>query len=93
MPRGLTIELTTPLVSKPYVELTRRVMEAFGATVDGLHVPFSGYTGQTYAIEPDASAASYFFAAAAVLGGTVQVRGLGSRSVQGDLLAQVVAKL
>jgi 3-phosphoshikimate 1-carboxyvinyltransferase len=42
MARGLTIELTTPLVSKPYVELTRNVLESFGARVDGLHVPFSG---------------------------------------------------
>jgi 3-phosphoshikimate 1-carboxyvinyltransferase len=85
MPRGLTIELTTPLVSKPYVELTRSVMTAFGATVDGLHVPFSGYTGRTYAIEPDASAASYFFAAAAITGGRVRIEGLSATSAQGDV--------
>lgn len=85
MPRGLTVELTTPLVSKPYVELTRSVMEAFGARVDGLHVPFSGYSGRTYAVEPDASAASYFFAAAAITGGRVRVEGLGRDSMQGDV--------
>lgn len=85
MPRGLTIELTTPLVSKPYVDLTIDVMEHFGARVEGLRVPFSGYTGQHYAIEPDASAASYFFAAAAITGGQVRVEGLGSASRQGDV--------
>jgi 3-phosphoshikimate 1-carboxyvinyltransferase len=96
MARGLTIELTTPLVSKPYVELTRNVMASFGAApsaqtaaragVDGYHVPFSGYVGQaSYVIEPDASAASYFFAAAAITGGRVKVEGLSRRSAQGDL--------
>ena len=86
MARGLKIELTTPLVSKPYVDLTIAVMEAFGSRVHGLHVPFSGYVGQAaYAIEPDASAASYFFAAAAITGGRVTVEGLHAGSAQGDV--------
>ena len=38
-----------------------------------------------YIVEPDASAASYFFAAAAITGGTVTVEGLGTKSVQGDM--------
>jgi 3-phosphoshikimate 1-carboxyvinyltransferase len=84
MPRGLRVELTTPLVSKPYVELTTAVMRAFGAEVDGLHVRFTGYTGGPHHIEPDASAASYFFAAAAITGGEVTVEGIGSDSRQGD---------
>lgn len=86
MPRGLRIELTTPLVSRPYVDLTVSVMEAFGSRVHGLHVPFSGYVGQAeYAVEPDASAASYFFAAAAITGGRITVEGLHSGSFQGDV--------
>jgi 3-phosphoshikimate 1-carboxyvinyltransferase len=85
MARGLRIELTTPLVSKPYVDLTIDVMRSFGATVEGLHVAFSGYNGRRYAIEPDASAASYFFAAAAISGGRVRVEGLGRASKQGDV--------
>jgi 3-phosphoshikimate 1-carboxyvinyltransferase len=44
-----------------------------------------GYRATTFAIEPDASSASYFFAAAAICGGTVRVPGLGRRSHQGDL--------
>ncbi|MDG1203751.1 MAG: hypothetical protein P8N51_00115, partial [Pseudomonadales bacterium] len=39
----------------------------------------------TYLIEGDASSASYFFAAAAIAGGTVRVNGIGSDSVQGDI--------
>jgi 3-phosphoshikimate 1-carboxyvinyltransferase len=45
----------------------------------------TGYQARDYMIEPDASTASYFFAAAAVTGNTVTVPGLGSRSLQGDL--------
>jgi 3-phosphoshikimate 1-carboxyvinyltransferase len=43
------------------------------------------YHGRTYAIEPDASAASYFFAAAAIAGGNVSVEGLSTKSLQGDV--------
>jgi 3-phosphoshikimate 1-carboxyvinyltransferase len=48
-------------------------------------VAFSGYNGRRYAIEPDASAASYFFAAAAISGGRVRVEGIGRASKQGDV--------
>ena len=85
MPEGLEVALTTPLVSKPYVDMTLNVMRAFGAEVDGLRVAPTGYTATEYAVEPDASAASYFFAAAAASGGKVKVRGLGSQSIQGDM--------
>jgi 3-phosphoshikimate 1-carboxyvinyltransferase len=43
------------------------------------------YQGRAYAIEPDASAASYFFAAAAITGGEVTVEGLSRQSLQGDV--------
>ncbi len=43
------------------------------------------YLARPYAIEPDASAASYFFALAAVTGATITVEGLGTRSIQGDM--------
>jgi 3-phosphoshikimate 1-carboxyvinyltransferase len=79
------------LVSKPYVEMTIAVMWAFGVKVEdrGLSrflVPAGQtYQSRDYAIEPDASAASYFFAAAAVTGGEVTVEGLGRESLQGDV--------
>jgi 3-phosphoshikimate 1-carboxyvinyltransferase len=88
-PEGLIIELTTDLVSKPYVELTISVMAAFGAEVHRpdertFVVAPSGYRATTYRVEPDASAASYPLAAAAACGGSVQVLGLGPEPLQGD---------
>jgi 3-phosphoshikimate 1-carboxyvinyltransferase len=85
MAEGLTVELTSPLVSVPYVEATAAVMAAFGATVEGLTVPPGAYRPTAYDIEPDASAASYPLAAAAITGGRVTVEGLGTRSLQGDV--------
>lgn len=80
------------LVSRPYVDMTLRVMKAFGAKVetDEQQTQFrvsnvSEYRGCDYFIEPDASAASYFWAAAAIAGGSVTVEHLGTSSVQGDV--------
>lgn len=84
MADGLQINVTTQLVSEPYVEITRRVMAAFGAGVDDLTVAPTGYRPSEFTVEPDASSASYFFAAAAVTGGRVTVEGIGSSSMQGD---------
>ena len=86
---GLVVELTTDLVSRPYVDLTVAVMAAFGATVDQpdertFAVAPGGYRAQSYQVEPDASAASYPLAAAAICGGSVTVEGLGSGALQGD---------
>ncbi len=87
--RGLTIEVTTALVSRPYLEMTVAVMSAFGASVraedDRWIVESGGYEATRYVVEPDASAASYFFGAAALTGGRVRVRGLRHGSLQGDL--------
>ncbi len=89
LPDGLALEVTTELVSRPYVELTVAVMAAFGATVDApdqstFIVHPGGYRGTDYRIEPDASAASYPLAAAAICGGRVTVDGLGAKALQGD---------
>ena len=78
------------LVSKPYVAMTLAVMRAFGVKIASddfpLRVPApQSYQGRTYTIEPDASAASYFFAAAAIAGGSVTVEGLSRDSLQGDV--------
>ncbi|MET7732319.1 3-phosphoshikimate 1-carboxyvinyltransferase [Streptomyces sp. NPDC005402] len=87
--RGLRIRVTD-LVSAPYVEITLAMMRAFGVEVaregDVFVVPPGGYRATTYAIEPDASTASYFFAAAAITpGAEVTVPGLGAGALQGDL--------
>jgi 3-phosphoshikimate 1-carboxyvinyltransferase len=79
------------LNSQPYVDMTLAVMTAFGVAVerDGYRrfrvAPQPYRTPGVYAVEGDASAASYFFAAPAVLGGRVQVEGLSRRSLQGDV--------
>jgi 3-phosphoshikimate 1-carboxyvinyltransferase len=90
MRRGLTLEVEGDLVSKPYIEVTAQAMDAFGVTFrnggfERFEVSPGAYRPAVYAVEPDASAASYFFAAAAVSRGRVVVPGLGSRSLQGDL--------
>ena len=82
---GVRLRLTTRLVSRPYVELTRAVMAAFGVEVGPeLDVPAGRYDATTYVVEPDASTASYFLAAAALVGGRVTVPGLGAGTRQGD---------
>lgn len=86
------------LVSVPYVEITVAMMRRFGSTVerrdDTFHVAPGGYRAQDYVVEPDASSASYFFAAAALTGGSVTVRGLGTESLQGDLrFVEVLARM
>ena len=69
------------LVSEPYVDMTLAVMRSFGVAVEAeslqrFSIPNAGaYTATDYSVEPDASAASYFFAAAAITGGTVTVEG------------------
>jgi 3-phosphoshikimate 1-carboxyvinyltransferase len=89
---GLTIHVQGEMVSKPYIDLTARVMGEFGARMERdaeftrLHVPGGqGYQAREYFVEPDASNASYFFAAAAITGGRVRVPHLGPESAQGDL--------
>jgi 3-phosphoshikimate 1-carboxyvinyltransferase len=90
MRTGLVVRVTTELVSRPYVDMTAAVMAAFGVTVEQPDertwvVAPQPYRGTRYAIEPDASAASYVFAIAAITGGRVTVEGLGTPSLQGDL--------
>ena len=85
------------LVSRPYVDMTAEVMRSFAAGVDvvpgdasrgeslAVLVAAKPYRGRDYAIEPDASAASYFWATAAITGGTIKVEGLTKQAMQGDV--------
>ena len=89
--QGIDIEVEGRLVSTPYIDLTASVLHRFGVSMthedyQRLHVPGGqSFRAQTYEVEPDASAASYFFAAAAITGGRVRINGLGRHSVQGDI--------
>ncbi|MBK8206217.1 MAG: 3-phosphoshikimate 1-carboxyvinyltransferase [Planctomycetes bacterium] len=92
---GVEIEIEGELVSKPYVDITLEVMRAFG-----MHVEREGYrhfwnaadpaasgpeARGPYTVPPDGTAASYFWAAAAVTGGKCVIDGLTRQDVQGDV--------
>lgn len=88
--KGLEIEVTGELVSQPYVDMTMGVMAQFGVSVgiprhNVFRIPNQKYRGTKYDIEPDASAASYFFALAAITGGEITIEGLSNYALQGDV--------
>lgn len=89
--RDVFIEVKGNLVSKRYVDMTIALMHQFGVNVEHNNyktfVVKAGqcYRATQYEVEGDASAASYFFAAAAITGGKVRVVGIGSDSLQGDI--------
>lgn len=84
------IEIDGPLISRPYVQMTVAMMALFGAKIKESEKSYVidpvGYkTPNHYAIEADASAASYFLALGALSGGPVRVIGVGENSLQGDV--------
>lgn len=90
--RPVDIVVDGPMVSEPYIDMTLRMMRDWGygvSTLSGIGYRVGPWYGDHnpswYAIEPDASAASYFFAAAAVTGGRVSVRGMKRDMLQGDV--------
>lgn len=95
---GLTVR-TPGLVSVPYVDMTLTLMERCGASIsrddtERFTVQPGRYTTDEIRIEPDASSASYFLAAAVVTGTPIIVEGLGTRSLQGDTrFARVLREL
>jgi len=89
------VDLEPKQTSWPYVSMTMRLMDEFGLTPELIRtpdgeprqiiIPRGGYAPTNYAIEPDASNATYFLAAAAIHPGSqVTIDGLGSQSLQGD---------
>lgn len=88
-PDGLRLKVSGE-AAQPFITMTLGLMErwgAGGAIEDGAIVVPGGrrYIARDFDIEPDASGASYFAAAAALVGGTVVLEGLGADSVQGDI--------
>lgn len=87
----VNITVSGELVSQPYVHMTLQMIRDFGGHIDApadlshFRIQPSRYQSRVYDIEPDASAASYFFAAAAITGGQVTVTGLHRQSLQGDV--------
>jgi 3-phosphoshikimate 1-carboxyvinyltransferase len=97
--QAVRLEVDGELVSVPYVTMTAKIMAAFAARVSGpasgpIDIAPTGYQAADYVIEPDASAASYFWAAAAITGGDVSVIGLDTNSLQGDVrFCQVLERM
>jgi 3-phosphoshikimate 1-carboxyvinyltransferase len=88
--QNVILEVEGDLVSKPYVRMTLGVMRAFGVRAEAgdlrsFAIPRACYEACEYTVEPDASAASYFWAAAAISGGTIRVEGIGRDALQGDV--------
>jgi 3-phosphoshikimate 1-carboxyvinyltransferase len=86
------VEMSTELISKPYIEITLNLMARFGVKVEREEWHrFTIPAGQRYRspgtvhVEGDASGASYFLAAGAIGGGPVRVEGVGRNSIQGDV--------
>jgi 3-phosphoshikimate 1-carboxyvinyltransferase len=87
---GLEIDMVGEFKTQ-YIDITMAVMRSFGAEVEHddyrrFRIPGAQrYQSRTYSIEPDASNASYFFAAAALTGGRVRINDINIDSVQGDI--------
>ncbi|MFM0468253.1 3-phosphoshikimate 1-carboxyvinyltransferase [Paraburkholderia strydomiana] len=87
-----TVQVDGELISKPYIDITIKLMARFGIEVgrNGWH-QFVVPAGQRYQspgtimVEGDASSASYFLAAGALGGGPLKVEGVGRSSIQGDV--------
>ncbi len=96
---SVTIRVTGELQSKPFIDMTLKLMKDFGVEVErdgyaSFTIRPQVYKAQDYLIEGDAMAAGYFWAAAAITGGRVQVDNVGSDSIQGDKrLADVLADM
>ncbi|MEE4240550.1 MAG: 3-phosphoshikimate 1-carboxyvinyltransferase [Desulfopila sp.] len=96
-----TVTIKGDLVSKPYIDITLKMMEQFNVTVENQGYSTFAIEGSqlyhspgTFLIEGDASSASYFLAAAAIKGGKVRVNGVGLASMQGDRhFAEVLQKM
>ena len=90
----ICIEVVGELISKPYIDITLKLMSRFGVDVrndNWQHFYIPANSGNPYSspgtlyVEGDASSASYFLAAGAIGGGPVRVMGVGRNSIQGDV--------
>ena len=88
---GLHIHVAKGPVSKPYIDMSVDVLNRFGVKLErrgyeDFRIPGGqSYAAGQYTVEPDASQASYFWAAAAITGASIMVKGLTRQSLQGDV--------
>lgn len=89
LPKGLELILEGKIISRPYIQMTLKLMEEFGIISlwhkDVIKVPHQSYVAKPFTVEADWSAASYYYALAAFSEEThLQLNGLQAQSVQGD---------
>ncbi len=97
---GLEVKLTGNRKARSYIDITVNMMRQFGAEVDNtdknIFIMEKGlkYNAKDYYVEPDISAACYFYAMAAITGSTVTVKNVHFSSMQGDIkFLKVLEKL
>jgi len=98
--REVAVKVEGELISKPYVEITMKLMQRFGIEVkregwQSFTVPAATYQSPgRIEVEGDASSASYFLAAGAIGHGPVRVEGVGRDAIQGDVrFAEALARM
>ena len=97
LPEGLILQLEGELVSRPYLEMTLRLMEEFGVEHDWegdiITIKPQSYKAKEYEVEADWSAASYYYALCALVPGSeILLSGLRPKSTQGDSYIQQMMK-
>ncbi|MCC5946264.1 MAG: 3-phosphoshikimate 1-carboxyvinyltransferase [Bernardetiaceae bacterium] len=99
LPKGLILDIMPPILSAPYIQLTAELMQNFGVllswTENRLMIPHQEYEGQDWEVESDWSAASYWYAMAAIAKeADIFLKGLRHNSLQGDArIAELMEKV
>lgn len=89
LPQGLTLKLIGRVASRPYIDMTAALMRHFGVVPfmegNAIRIPSAVYQPRAYRVEPDWSAASYWFAMAALAKeADLLLPHVTSESLQGD---------
>lgn len=89
LPNGLILKLQSEPISRPYIEMTLRIMQDFGISYNWdelrIEIPPQTYQGRSYFVESDWSSASYLYADLAIAPeGKIIIHGLTSQGLQGD---------
>lgn len=97
LPNGLELELEGKIGSRPYIDMTLSLMQHFGVSADfignTINVPAQKYEPGTYTIEPDWSAASYWYSMVAIANeAEIELPGLREKSFQGDSVIADIMK-
>ena len=96
LPRGLEINITGELVSRPYLQMTLNMMSYFGIeytfSENKISIPHQEYVAKDVLIEADWSAASYYYSIASILPSKIELEGLFKESWQGDSAAAELGK-